>query len=199
MHRRALSPLPITLLFTLASSLACIGFKDEEVQANDTGVEGDADADADSDTDADSDSDADSDTDADADADADSDADSDVVTGSIEPCYDGGETRYDSYLLEVGRNGATISADTVNAATAFDIALGDMAALSVLGDDELACTYPPPDYDCPEATLAGPATFEVGVYAASANCTDYDVGLYRLSLSGDGAILGPGAYNDDPL
>jgi hypothetical protein len=95
-----------------------------------------------------------------------------------------------------------VSVDTVSAATAFDpwACLSTTPEGCVLfdenvidwGDDDQACTFPPPNYECPSFSATLPANAG-GVYyllVSDAAEDDFagDVGLYALHVGSDAAI-----------
>ncbi len=118
---------------------------------------------------------------------------------TIEPCdSDGADfpTRVvDTWLVEIGPGGATLSVDTLSADTTFDPRLrqlttpGDysenLALTTVLGDDNFECAFPPPLFSCPETDLLEEGTYEVIVESATTgNCTG-DIGEYEMFIDGD--------------
>lgn len=89
-----------------------------------------------------------------------------------------------------------IRADTVSSSTASDLyaaAVGNLAdpEYSVIdsGDDEFFCTYPPPDYDCPEFTFTVDSDYFGTLYAFVGqywDCADSMLGEYELSVTVNG-------------
>ncbi|MEC7988097.1 MAG: hypothetical protein VX278_23220 [Myxococcota bacterium] len=84
--------------------------------------------------------------------------------------------------------------DTVSSSTVFDPFSGayegpnvDNLTLIGDGDDENDCSYPPPNYGCPEYSVeySGTAWISVGGYGD--NCNSSGTGQYRLRLDGAGA------------
>ncbi|MCO4748027.1 MAG: hypothetical protein KC912_24755 [Proteobacteria bacterium] len=151
------------------------------------------------------DTDTDTDADSDADADADSDSDSDADTDATIPCAAGS---YDLYSLPTNAGGdLVVRVDTVLAATTFDpwSALLSSANPKVSpddvladGDDEFVCTFPPPEYECPEMTYTstgGTLGLIVGGYADACNSTN--VGTYSLSVTLGGAPITPSLVTND--
>ncbi|MEZ4318302.1 MAG: hypothetical protein R3F61_12400 [Myxococcota bacterium] len=146
------------------------------------------------DTDTDTDTDADADTDTDADTDADSDADTDVGASETVACT--GEVAY--WRIGGAATLVTVDVDTVSAATTFDPATfaaevdtwpstPDQFQITSLpqlgaGDDEIDCTFPPPQYRCPSMEVeSGGADFLVVVLSASPDECAAASGEYVLS------------------
>lgn len=111
------------------------------------------------------------------------------VTGEI-PCL-GDASALDGWSFEVQPGQAiTVRVDTVSAETTFDAAarLVDGEALSVAaGDDQCACTFPPPAFSCPQfaAVAAAAGLMRVEVYSFGGGCAG-TVGGYRLWIQSDG-------------
>ncbi|MFT5459316.1 MAG: hypothetical protein ACI9K2_005826, partial [Myxococcota bacterium] len=106
--------------------------------------------------------------------------------GALEPC----EGTVDSWLLEL-EVGSRIHVDTVDFDTAFDV-ITDMAVIPLdytpetiqsFADDDMACTFRPPDYGCPSAWLAA-GTYELMVVGGS--CRDASIGGYTVIIEGEG-------------
>jgi hypothetical protein len=108
---------------------------------------------------------------------------------------------YDLYAFTgtAGTN-VDVSVDTVSAATAFDpwACVSTTPEGCVLfdenvvewGDDDQACTFPPPTYECPafRATLPVDGVYYLLVSDAAEDDFAGDVGLYALTVGSDGAI-----------
>jgi subtilisin-like proprotein convertase family protein len=83
-----------------------------------------------------------------------------------------------------------IQADTADAATAADLCFsGYCEDVDFFGgDDNFTCTFPPPEYSCPEdtfvATVSGTCTFRVAV--CSSACSDFKRANYDLTVEVDG-------------
>jgi hypothetical protein len=99
----------------------------------------------------------------------------------------------DAFVFQVksGQN-VSLKVDTVDAATAADtrlrVRLPDGTELHE-SDDDVACTFPPPKYECPQysfaATISGPYTVEVYV-GSSETCASQDLANYELTVTVDG-------------
>lgn len=96
-----------------------------------------------------------------------------------------------------------IQVDTVAAGTAFDpyfnVTQGSATGpLIDSADDDFPCTYPPPQYTCPEITIDAPATaeFVIQVGQASTNCNG-TVGAYDLNISVNGQPALASLYEDN--
>ena len=80
-----------------------------------------------------------------------------------------------------------ITGDTVDAPTAADLCFeftcttGDSGG----GDDNFACTFPPPDYSCPRATFtaSGDGTCTVSFTVCSTSCADPAKANYQLRVT----------------
>jgi hypothetical protein len=83
-----------------------------------------------------------------------------------------------------------LQADTVDAATAADLCFdGNCASVDFFsGDDDVFCTFPPPDFRCPEATFVATtsATCSVDVTLCSSACSDPTTANYGLRVTVDG-------------
>lgn len=89
-----------------------------------------------------------------------------------------------------------IRADTVSSSTASDLyaaAVGDLGdpEYSVIdsGDDDFSCTYPPPDYDCPEISITVGSDYFGTLYAFVGqywDCANPLLGEYELSVTVNG-------------
>jgi hypothetical protein len=96
-----------------------------------------------------------------------------------------------AFFVEAGQ-AVLAQVDTVDAATAADtrlrVRLPDGTELYE-ADDEVACTFPPPAYSCPQygftATTAGLYTVEVYV-GSSESCADPSLVDYQLTVTVDG-------------
>lgn len=79
--------------------------------------------------------------------------------------------------------------DTVDAATAADLFMTlTCGSQSDSGDDEVACTFPPPAFACPLATLTATSNTlcTVDFTTFPGNCTDNAIANYELSVEVDG-------------
>jgi hypothetical protein len=126
------------------------------------------------------------------------------VTGDI-----GCTGEYDVYRFTVnGAGSGQVTADTVSAATAADLAAfvldgSDLTTATNLGsgDDELTCTYPPPAYQCPQFVAEYPAsgTYYVVIYAYADSCAGSSAGyVMTVEFNGTPVALASEAQ-DQPL
>lgn len=114
------------------------------------------------------------------------------VEGSLGSCGYGVRDVYRVYAEE--GDDIYVQADTVDGATASDLCIEvyDTNGSSWLGafDDDFACTYPPPNWACPEGTLdnvSGQGFIEVHIRQCSSNCADPSNGEYQLTVERNGA------------
>ena len=91
-------------------------------------------------------------------------------------------------------SGETVSliADTVDAATAADLCFlgGCLPSLdSFFGDDEFACTFPPPVFACPSDSFVATAdaTCTVSVEDCGLPCSDPNTANYVLDVTRNGS------------
>ena len=95
--------------------------------------------------------------------------------------------------------------DTVAAMTTFDPGLSfyeaadpDNGTYLGGGDDEFACTFPPPEFRCPEATYTAAATGPVGIAVENLGCPGTDaLAAYVLRVQVDGVPATPTLVLDD--
>jgi cysteine-rich repeat protein len=90
-------------------------------------------------------------------------------------------------------SGETVAllADTVDAGTAADLCFSGSCSPSsdiFFGDDNFACTFPPPSFSCPQDTFVatGNATCTVEVRVCSAACADPNTANYSLTVTRNG-------------
>jgi hypothetical protein len=112
------------------------------------------------------------------------------VYSNLESCT---TVAYDIYRLFV-ESGESIHvrADTVAAATAGDLYFRiydtDGTTLLDTADDDFACTYPPPSFQCPETTITAPNTGFITVHLRSlSSCADPSNAEYELTANRDGS------------
>ncbi len=68
------------------------------------------------------------------------------VTEDLSPCFRGDFWEFDVMAGQI----VFLEADTVDAATAADLCFsGNCPSVSFFGDDDFACTFPPPEFSCP--------------------------------------------------
>ena len=109
------------------------------------------------------------------------------------PCSDG--TLADVWIANLPGGDVTFRIDTVAAGTAFDPALDIHATLDppfedaalAGGDDEFDCTFPPPDYSCPSATVDG--TGNVALVVMNLGSCAGATGEYRIESDPGGISL----------
>ena len=99
-----------------------------------------------------------------------------------------------------------VRVDTVSADTTFDPALAVQTPSGTYdpegsfiaeGDDEFSCTFPPPDFDCPELSTTE-ASGEVEIVVINLSETiDCTVGEYDLTVTIDGVEVTPTLSVDD--
>lgn len=138
------------------------------------------------------------------------------VTGSLvcDEAADEAVAVYRAKSKDAGSVHAVV--DTVDAATAFDPAVTLISVTSwtetvaslpidaelAYADDDFACTFPPPDYECPELTATVPATEQdLGVIVeVVGSCAGTEAG-YELLVERDGKplklkLVATGTYDD---
>lgn len=120
------------------------------------------------------------------------------VSGSFSPCAPGDTVTGDYYRVTVPDEVVTVEADTVSASSTFDVILraipegGDWAYHTTVGDDELACAFPPATTACPQGWLR-PGVWILGVMPANGDnntgqCADPNLGEYILKIQGNATI-----------
>jgi hypothetical protein len=112
------------------------------------------------------------------------------------PC---GEDRIDVWEIEVTQGDVVdVRVDTVAAATAFDPALTikfgvmdnwGLAAFEGTADDEFDCTFPPPEFQCPEGTFTADNTGFLFIEVEIATDCTSGTGNYRFEVTGGQADL----------
>jgi hypothetical protein len=120
------------------------------------------------------------------------------VQGALTPCG-GGASDVWEFSVDAGQT-ITLAADTVDAATAADLFLFGSCASgdSFSGDDDFACTFPPPAFACPAATFVASASSTCTVSVSSfGSCADLGTANYLLTVEGDGAGLPLTLVGDD--
>ncbi len=98
-------------------------------------------------------------------------------------------TKVDIWEITTSGGDMKLTVDTIAAETAFDPALvfnDSSGCVSLYADDGFACTFPPPTYQCPAATLSGTSGTQQLVVFNIGDCAG-DEGAYRLSAEGEGA------------
>ena len=109
------------------------------------------------------------------------------VRENLTPCN---QNVVDTWQFAV-KAGQTVVArgDTVDAATAADLFMILTCGMEIdVGDDEFACTFPPPDFACPLATLTATSNTlcTVDISSLFNNCRDNATANYELSVEVDG-------------
>ena len=100
-----------------------------------------------------------------------------------------------------------LTADTVDFATAADLFFdgGCSGGDSILGDEEVACTFPPPGppFKCPEdsftATATGTCTVNIKVFDTASACTTPLGANYRLTVERNGLPTQVTLIRDDSV
>jgi len=98
-----------------------------------------------------------------------------------------------------------VQVDTVAAATTFDPAVTlygtpdpDNGTYLTSGDDDFDCTFPPPEYRCPEATTTTEAATTVGIIVENYGCPGTSaLSEYVLRAQLDGSAATPTLVMDD--
>ena len=107
------------------------------------------------------------------------------------PCdQDGGIVDVWRITLNEGDE-VTVSVDTVAAATTFDPAAGlylgtdpDVDPLVGSGDDDFPCTFPPPEYSCPEFSAFAELGGDYAVVVLQLGCADgNELAAYALRVT----------------
>ena len=66
------------------------------------------------------------------------------------------------------------------------------------GDDDFTCTFPPPEYSCPEATTTAKAAATIGIVVSSYGCPGTSaLSEYVLRVQLDGSAATPTLVMDD--
>ncbi len=136
------------------------------------------------------------------------DGGSDSGVGRL-PCPTSEETGnyVDVFLLPEPGEGVfvQITVDTVSAATTFDPAVTlygdpDLNDWIDSADDDFACTFPPPEYECPELEIEAPAgnLYIVVSVADYEQCASSEV-RYDLDVRVNGAAASVELIGDDEL
>lgn len=109
---------------------------------------------------------------------------------SLQECDHTGNQDQFAFFVEAGQ-AVYLNADTVDAATAADLRMRirrpDGSELHE-ADDDVACTYPPPAYSCPEHSFNASTSglYYVEVYVgASERCFDHNLVNYQLTVRVD--------------
>jgi hypothetical protein len=104
----------------------------------------------------------------------------------LTPCGTVGDT----WTFDVATGSVVeISADTVDTATAADLCLSvSCPGVDGFGDDDVSCTFPPPDFACPHTVFTAPeaGSCMLGVQTCSTSCADAATARYRLRVTRDG-------------
>jgi hypothetical protein len=112
------------------------------------------------------------------------------VSGGTVPCNFGPVDVW-AFTVASGEN-ITVLADTVDAATAGDLQLlslhceasGGAQFRNVSIDDTVACTFPPPGFQCPmDSFMAGQSGVCVATVQARSTCTDPSIVHYSLTVT----------------
>jgi len=118
---------------------------------------------------------------------------------SIAPCATNVVDRWQFDV--VAGEAIAIRVDTVDDDTAADLCLtgscpGDN---SFVGDDEFACSFPPPQFGCPTASFSaeGLNTCRVNVGVCTDNCADATEARYEITVTADGDGLKLSLTADD--
>lgn len=189
------SAMPVLCLIFVSALASCAP------RGRTSGGGGDDDDDASADDDATGDDDVTADDDTTAD---DDDSTSTQINGPEEDlsCSSGGVDVW-SVNLNAGDD-VVVRADTISASTTFDPAftlyVGDsLSTATEVGsaDDEFPCTFPPPDYSCPEfsstAEVSGPF---IGAVRVVGNCAG-SIAEYEIEVTVNGAPRTPTLQEDD--
>jgi hypothetical protein len=119
------------------------------------------------------------------------------VSEDLSPCF-----AADSWEFDVSA-GETVflEADTVDAGTAADLCfVGSCSSGDVFfGDDDFACTFPPPAFGCPRQmfSASGTGTCTVEVRVCSSACADFSTANYGLTVQRDGSFADLTLVGDD--
>lgn len=121
---------------------------------------------------------------------------SSTVVSPVEGSFACGPEVGEAYRVIAPNGGALVtSVDTIAAETAFDPALIVAEASSwagtaestvwgdvlILADDEVPCTFPPPEFQCPDAFTA--TGEDVGIIVFEAQSCASDVAEYELTVT----------------
>jgi cysteine-rich repeat protein len=94
-----------------------------------------------------------------------------------------------------------LKADTVDAASAADLCLFTRCSGTgtFSADDNMACTFPPPSFACPDVSFVASADglCTVTVRTCSSSCADAATARYSLSVTLDGSAAVVGPSEDD--
>ena len=121
------------------------------------------------------------------------------------PCdQDGGIVDVWRITLNEGDE-VTVSVDTVAAATTFDPAAGlylgtdpDVDPLVGSGDDDFPCTFPPPEYSCPEFSAFAELGGDYAVVVLQLGCADgNELAAYALRVTVGGSSRSATLIGDD--
>jgi hypothetical protein len=118
------------------------------------------------------------------------------VTEDLSPCF-----TFDDWEFEVIAGEAVfIEADTVDAATAADLCFfGSCPGNFFGGDDNVACTFPPPAFSCPQDSFVASTggTCTIAVRTCSSACADPGMANYSLTVQRDGVFADLTLVGDD--
>jgi hypothetical protein len=113
--------------------------------------------------------------------------DDDTTAGAADgtiPCSAGAGTATVDVWEVTGAG--TLRVDTISAGTTFDPVAwfsadpnGTVSKTSPFGDDEFDCTFPPPEFSCPQLDAPGAGFLVVAGY--DENCNPSGIGSYSIS------------------
>ena len=124
------------------------------------------------------------------------------VQEDLTPC-NGSITDSWEFDVENGQN-VLLRADTVDNATAADLRFsGDCGPRMISGDEEIACTFPPPAFQCPEfefrATANATCTVHIDIFAGPQACASLEAANYVLTVEADDAPVDLTLIRDDSV
>ncbi|MCH6561441.1 MAG: matrixin family metalloprotease [Myxococcales bacterium] len=111
----------------------------------------------------------------------------------------------DSWEFDVGGGQhVLIRADTVDSATAADLRFsGDCGPQEIAGDEEIACTFPPPAFKCPEFEFTAPTdatcTLHINIFPGASACASVETAGYVLTVEADDAPVDLTFVRDDSV
>jgi hypothetical protein len=108
----------------------------------------------------------------------------------------------DTWVFDVGAGESIdIRADTVDAGTAADLCISGSCASgdTFFADDNVACTFPPPSFACPQSVFvaSGAGQCTVQVTLCSAACANPATANYQLRVKHDGVDAAVALVVDD--
>ena len=80
---------------------------------------------------------------------------------------------------------------------------GDCGPRMIIGDEEIACTFPPPAFQCPEfefrATANATCTVHIDIFAGPQACASLEAANYVLTVEADDAPVDLTLIRDDSV